>query len=205
MQLAATHLASTVVLFIWAAFFISFFFFSSVSSCFLNSNPASCLHHKHFFLRWYKLEIWITQGASDFQLTSFTLIKYIKRKGPTIWLLRGVWVISEKKNPADRFWGKKLLQGNNWQKNPYTEKIYFTAYNAGKKNLTPLHVRKKFYYQRFEEKIITQTKTHIPLSKVKWSASKLNSKNELIINKQYKRSRNKKMLITLSYQELRKI
>ena len=165
MQLAATHLASTVVLFIWAAFFISFFFFSSVSSCFLNSNPASCLHHKHFFLRWYKLEIWITQGASDFQLTSFTLIKYIKRKGPTIWLLRGVWVISEKKNPADRFWGKKLLQGNNWQKNPYTEKIYFTAYNAGKKILHRCMSGKNFITRGLRKKLLHKQKHTYPSQK----------------------------------------
>ena len=58
-----------------------FLFFSSISSsCFLNSNLASCLHHKHcphdfiFFLRGYKLEMWTTQGANNNSLV--TLIIY---------------------------------------------------------------------------------------------------------------------------------
>ena len=46
-----------------------------------SSNLASCFHRKHcpldfiFILQWYELEILITQGASNYQLTSFTFIR----------------------------------------------------------------------------------------------------------------------------------
>ena len=173
MQLAATHLASTVVLFIWAAFFISFFYFSSVSSCFLNSNPASCLHHKHclsdfiFFLRWYKLEICITKGASNFQLTSFALMKYIKHKGPTIWLLRGVWVISEKKILRTDFEGWNYCKEITGKKIPTLKKIYFTAYNAGEKILHRCMSRKNSITRGLRKKLLHKQNHKYPLSKVK--------------------------------------
>ena len=46
--------------------------------------------------------------------------------------------------------------------------ISFKAYKAGK-NLTTLYFREKLFHQRFGKNKITQTKSPIPTSKVKWS------------------------------------
>ena len=53
------------------------------------------------------------------------------------------------------------------------EKIYLLAFDAGK-NLTQLHVGEKNYFSRGlgKKKILSQTKSPIPLSKVKWSTPK---------------------------------
>ena len=68
------------------------------------------------------------------------------------------------------------------------------------KNLTP----EKILLPDFWEKKLLHKQNHpYSYSKVKWSAPKLNSKNKLIINKQ-EGSRNKKMSLALSHQELRK-
>ena len=62
------------------------------------------------------------------------------------WFLRGrVWVISEKNILHTDFGGKKLLQGNTWQKNPSRKKISFMAYNAGKKSYTIVCHEKNFH------------------------------------------------------------
>ena len=68
-------------------------------------------------------------------------------EGPTIWLLRGIWVISEKKYPADWFRGKKFLHGNiiPGEKRFLHWKNYLSWRMTLEKNLTarPLYVRKK--------------------------------------------------------------
>ena len=56
----------------------------------------------------------------------------------------GLWVISEKNILQTDFKGKIILQGTIWEKNFSNEKKKsLMAYNAGKKNLTPLYVREK--------------------------------------------------------------
>ena len=84
-----------------------------------------------------------------------------------------VWVISEKKIPADWFRGKKFLA----KKTPTLKKKSFMAYEAAKNSYTVVYQEKKLYYQRLgKNRIITQTNSPIPYdpSKVKWSAPKLN-------------------------------
>ena len=82
---------------------------------------------------------------------------------------------------------KKLLQGNNWQKNPTVKKIYFTAYNdmlGRKKSLHRCMSGQNSISRGLGEKILHNQNHPYPFSKVKWSVPNLNSKNELIINKQ---------------------
>ena len=70
-----------------------------------------------------------------------------------------------KKYPTDWLSGKtNSCKEIPEEKNSYTDKISFKACKAGK----------KFYHQRFGGKIFfTQTKSSVPLSKVKWSAPKV--------------------------------
>ena len=53
-----------------------------------------------------------------------------------------------------------------------------------KKNLTPLYVTKISITRGLGKKLLHKQTYPYPLSKVKWSAPRLNSKNEFIINKQ---------------------
>ena len=88
--------------------------------------------------------------------------QFIFCNGPTIWLLRGegVWVISEKNIIQTDFEGEKFLVRRCPAKNiPALKKIPFMAYNAGK-NVTPLHVRRKFYHQRFGVKKFLHKPNH---------------------------------------------
>ena len=91
----------------------------------------------------------------------------VQAKGPNVWLFRGVWVISEKKYPADWFRGEKILARRYLAKKKilHRKNISFMEYNAWK-NLTPLYVRKKILSQAVsKKKILTQIKSPIPLLK----------------------------------------
>ena len=74
-------------------------------------------------------------------------------------------MISGKNIQQTGFQGKQILARKYLKKKiPTLTKISFKACKAGK----------KFYHQRFGGKIFfTQTKSSVPLSKVKWSAPKV--------------------------------
>ena len=63
-------------------------------------------------------------------------------------------MISEKKYPVDSIRGKKILARKYLATFLHWKKVPFMACNAEKKNLTPLHVRKKNSFTRDLGKII---------------------------------------------------
>ena len=94
-------------------------------------------HHESLPLQ--NIILGINEGRSEYA--------FIRGRPFDSWGGRGVWVISEKKFLQTNFGGKILYKEIRWEKNSYTEKISFIAYNAAKKNLTQFSVRKKFYLQ----------------------------------------------------------
>ena len=78
-------------------------------------------------------------------------------------------MISEKKILQTDVEGKNLARKNLGKKIPALKKyLSFKTQNAGNKSYTTVCQRKKFFNKGFGNKI-TQAKSPIPTSKVKWS------------------------------------
>ena len=104
-----------------------------------------------------------------------TLEKQNVLRGRTFDFLGGVWVISEKKYPADWFRGEKVLARKYLAiKNSYTEKIYLSwSIMLEKKSYTVVCQEKNSISSGFEKKNSYPNQiTHTPPQKVKWSAPK---------------------------------
>ena len=114
-------------------------------------------------------------SSSIYHMTWNTLEKQnIQTKGPNVWLLRGVWLTSEKKYSADWFQGEKILARKYLVKKKFLhwKNISFMEYNAGKKSYSFVCQEKNSISSGLEKTSYPNQITHTPPQKVKWSAPK---------------------------------